>query len=150
MDMPKGFYQIPLDEKSKQITAFATPSGLYQFNVLPFGLTNNSPAAFNRVMHQVLHDIKGVEDFMDDIFIHSDTFDKHLKTLQMVLHRMEQYNMTVKPSKCEFFQEEVQFLGHTVGKGCCGCQNSKIDKIKNAIQRTTKKQVRSFLGLAGY
>ncbi|KAK4325292.1 hypothetical protein Pmani_004105 [Petrolisthes manimaculis] len=58
--------------------------------------------------------------------------------------------MTVKPSKCELFQQEVQFLGHTVGGGRCGCQNAKIQKIKDASRPTTKKQVRSFLGLAGY
>ncbi|XP_076028738.1 uncharacterized protein LOC143017759 [Oratosquilla oratoria] len=149
MDLAKGFFQIPLEERSKQVTAVATPNGLYQFKVLPFGLTN-SPAVFNRAMRQVLHGIHGVEAFVDDILIHSSTFEEHLEILEKVLMRLSSVNMTVKQSKCELFQQEVQFLRHTLGKGRCGCQDSKIIKIKNASRPTTKKQVRSFLGLVGY
>ncbi|XP_076047435.1 uncharacterized protein LOC143028970 [Oratosquilla oratoria] len=149
MDLAKGFFQIPLEERSKQVTAVAIPNGLYQFKVLPFGLTN-SPAVFNRAMRQVLRGIHGVEAFVDNILIHSSTFEEHLEILEKVLKRLSSVNMTVKPSKCELFQQEVQFLGHTLGEGRCGCQDSKIMKIKNASRPTTKKQVRSFLGLVGY
>lgn len=69
MDLAKGFFQIPLEEQSCFITAIATPNGLYHFKRLPFGLTN-SPTVFNKVMCKVLHGVKGVEVFMDDLPIH--------------------------------------------------------------------------------
>ncbi|XP_076057222.1 uncharacterized protein LOC143034759 [Oratosquilla oratoria] len=81
MDLEKGFFQIPLGERSKQVTAVATPNGLYQFKVLTFGLTN-SPAVFNRAMRQVLHGIHRVEAFVNDILIHSFTFEEHLEILE--------------------------------------------------------------------
>ncbi|XP_076031045.1 uncharacterized protein LOC143019237 [Oratosquilla oratoria] len=134
MDLAKGFFQIPLEERSKQVTAVATPNGLYQFKVLPFGLTN-SPAVFNRAMRKVLHGIHGVEAFVDDILIHSSTFEEHLEILEKVLKRLSSVNMTVKPSKCELCQQEVQFLGHTLGEGRCGCQDKLLNK--NAPNKLT-------------
>jgi len=149
LDLTKGFFQIPLHPESREVTAFTSPAGLYQFRVLPFGLSN-SPAVFNRVMRQVLQGVKGVEAFIDDILVHSSTFEEHLKILEEVFQRLQCANMTVKPSKCEIGFKEVQYLGHTLGEGRCSCQNDKIKKIKDAPRPTTKKQVRSFLGLTGY
>lgn len=149
LDLTKGFFQIPLDPASRKVTAFGTPDGLYQYTVLPFGLTN-SPAVFNRMMRQVLQDIPGVEVFVDDVLVHSQSFKEHMSTLEKVLSRLQGYNLTVKPSKCEVGQKWVQYLGHVVGDGNCGCQGDKISKIRDAPRPTTKKQVRSFLGLAGY
>ncbi|XP_069975057.1 uncharacterized protein [Penaeus vannamei] len=149
LDLTKGFFQIPLHPESREVTAFTSPAGLYQFRVLPFGLSN-SPAVFNRVMRQVLQGVKGVEAFIDDILVHSSTFEEHLKILEEVFQRLRCANMTVKPSKCEIGFKEVQYLGHTLGEGRCSCQNDKIKKIKDAPRPTTKKQVRSFLGLTGY
>jgi len=149
LDLTKGFFQIPLHPESREITAFTSPAGLYQFRVLPFGLSN-SPAVFNRVMRQVLQGIRGVEAFIDDILVHSSTFEEHLEVLEEVFQRLKNANMTVKPSKCEIGFKEVQYLGHTLGKGRCSCQNDKIKKIKDAPRCATKKQVRSFLGLTGY
>ncbi|XP_069995401.1 uncharacterized protein [Penaeus vannamei] len=149
LDLTKGFFQIPLHPESREVTAFTSPAGLYQFRVLPFGLSN-SPAVFNRVMRQVLQGVKGVEAFTDDILVHFSTFEEHLKILEEVFQRLRCANMTVKPSKCEIGFKEVQYLGHTLGEGRCSCQNDKIKKIKDAPRPTTKKQVRSFLGLTGY
>lgn len=148
-DLTKGFFQIPLDPASRKITAFGTPDGLYQYTVLPFGLTN-SPAVFNRMMRNVLQDIPGVEIFVDDVLVHSSTFSKHLHLLDKVLSKLRKFNLTVKPSKCEVGQSQVQYLGHVIGDGFCGCQDDKITKIRDAPRPTTKKQVRAFLGLVGY
>ncbi|XP_042865110.1 uncharacterized protein LOC122248852 [Penaeus japonicus] len=149
LDLAKGFFQIPLHPGSRELTAFASPAGLYQFRVLPFGLTN-SPAVFNRVMREVLQGVRGVEAFVDDILVHSSTFEEHLEILEEVFQRLRGTNMTIKPSKCEIGHKEIQYLGHTLGEGRCSCQNDKIQKIKEAPRPTTKKQVRSFLGLTGY
>ena len=149
LDLAKGFFQIPLHPECRQYTAFATPRGLYQYKVLPFGLTN-SPAVFNRAMRQVLHGIEGVEMFVDDVLIHSATLEEHLRLLEVVFSRLHSFNMTVKPSKCKIAVTEVEFLGHIVGNNYCRCQDDKIRKIKEAPRPVTKKQVRAFLGLTNY
>ncbi|XP_070000911.1 uncharacterized protein [Penaeus vannamei] len=97
LDLTKVFFQIPLHPESREVTAFTSPAGLYQFRVLPFGLSN-SPAVFNRVMRQVLQGVKGVEAFIDDILVHSSTFEEHLKILEEVFQRLRCANMTVKPN----------------------------------------------------
>ena len=149
LDLTKGFFQIPLDAESRKLTAFATPEGLFQYTVLPFGL-NNSPAVFNRMMRQVLRGIPQVEVFMDDVLIHTASFAEHLQILDQVFARLEEYHLTVKPSKCELARSRVDYLGHSVGEGGCSCQGAKVRQIRDAPRPTTKKQVRSFLGLAGY
>lgn len=149
MDLLKGFFQIPLHPESRKITAFKTPIGLYQYRVLPFGLST-SPSVFNRAMRRVLGDIPGVEIFMDDILIHTRTMEEHYELLQCVLQRLKKHDMTVKPSKCEVAFTKTDFLGHTIGGGKCECQQEKIEKIRNAPRPTSLKQVRSFVGLVGY
>ena len=149
LDLTKGFFQIPLDPSSRAYTAFATPLGLKQYRVVPFGLTT-SPAVFNRVMREVLNGIQGVEVFVDDILIHSSTWQTHLETISLVLSKLRGRGLTVKPSKCEFGQCSVAFLGHVIGNGSKTCQEDKVVKIRNAQPPTTKKQVRAFLGLCGY
>ncbi|XP_063847238.1 uncharacterized protein LOC135092552 [Scylla paramamosain] len=149
LDLTKGFFQIPLDPESRKITAFANPSGLYQYRVLPFGLAN-SPVVFNRRIRQVLGDLNGVEVFVDDVLIHSTYLEDHVRLLRMVLDKLRDANMTVKPSKCELAKADVEFLGHKVSQGQCLCLEDKVQKIKEAPVPHTKRQVRSFLGLAGY
>ena len=149
IDLTKGFFQVPLTEESKKVTAFCTPEGLYQYKSLPFGMTN-SPAAFNKVMRQVMRGVHGVEMFVDDVLIHSPSFRQHLETLEIVLERLQHYGLTIKPSKCMIGHEHVPFLGHVVGGGSHACQEDKIAKVRDAPRPRTKKEVKSFLGLAGY
>lgn len=149
LDLTKGFFQIPLDPSSRAYTAFATPLGLKQYRVVPFGLTT-SPAVFNRVMRDVLGEIPDVEIFVDDILIHSPSWEAHLEAISLVLGKLRKRNLTVKPSKCEFGQDSVEFLGHVVGNGIKKCQSDKVAKVKNARPPTSKRQVRAFLGLCGY
>ncbi|XP_037804900.1 uncharacterized protein LOC119599235 [Penaeus monodon] len=140
---------IEPSKKSRKITAFKTPCGLYQYKVLPFGLTN-SPSVFNRCMRQVLGDISGVEIFMDDLLIHTSTLAEHQKLLDVVFSKLSLHRMTLKPSKCEIAFTRTHFLGHTVGDGKCECQQEKIQKIRMAPRPVNQHQLRSFLGLVGY
>ena len=86
LDFLRGYYQIPLSAKSKEFSAFVTPNGLYQYNVLPFGLTN-APVVFQRYINHVLRDLKGTEVYIDDIIIVADTWEEHLNRLEMVFKR---------------------------------------------------------------
>ena len=149
MDLAKGFYQLPLDEESKPYTAVATPLGLKQFTVVPFGLSI-SPAVFNRTIRRILHGIAHVEIFVDDLLIHTQSWEEHLRVVQQVLLRFKSYGISVKPSKCELGARSVEFLGHYIGHGIQKPQPRTVEKIENFTFPETKKGMQSFLGLCNY
>lgn len=150
IDLTKGYWQIPLDEDAKQKSAFVTPMGHYQFTVIPFGMVN-APATFVRLMHKVrdgLHSF--VQCFIDDIGIYSETWDDHLQHLRVVFQRLRDAKLSAKPSKCCFGFDQLEFLGHVVGKGIVSPKQSKVQAIQKFPVPTTKKHVRSFLGTIGF
>ncbi|PIK62247.1 putative retrovirus-related Pol polyprotein from transposon [Apostichopus japonicus] len=149
LDLSKGYWQVAVEENCKHLIAFATPSGLFQFNVMPFGLVN-APATFNRMMRILLKGLRHVDCYLDDILIHTPTWEQHLNVLSAVFKRLREANLTAKLSKCCIAKQRVEFLGHVVGKGKLEPQLDKVEKIKAAPRPQTKKQLRSFLGLTGY
>ncbi|XP_072015789.1 uncharacterized protein [Amphiura filiformis] len=149
IDLCKEYWQIPMDEASKKYTTFITHNGLYTFNSMPFGLVN-AGATFSRVMRTLLSGLKKVDNYIDDILIHTVTWEEHLERLTQVFKRLKQANLTAKPSKCFVACREVEFLGHVVGGGKVRPKPDKIEAISQAKQPETKTQLRSFLGLAGY
>ncbi len=100
MDLLKGFYQVPMEDSSKQFTAFTCLQGKFQFKVMPFGLTN-APSTFQLLMQSVL---RGLEPFclpyIDDIVIFSTSFNDHLDHILAVLARLSQAGLTVKQETC--------------------------------------------------
>ena len=150
LDLCKGYWQVPLTERSMQYTAFATPTGLYQFKYLPFGL-HGAPATFQRMMDHLL---RGKEEYaaayMDDLVIFSNDWESHRIHLRDVLETLKQANLTVKPSKCRFGQTHVSYLGHIVGSGQVKPQKTKIEAIETWEKPKTKTDVKSFLGTTGY
>ena len=149
LDLTKGYWQIPLTENAKPRTAFITPNGLFQFKTMPFGLIN-APATFSRVMRTLLRDLDGVHNFIDDILVHTVSWEKHLEVLKELLSRLRTANMKAKPSKCSLAQESLDFLGHRVGGGKLQPMTNKIQAVQEAPRPKTKRQLRSFLGLASY
>lgn len=151
LDLIKGYYQIELDEESKQCTSFSTTQNQYQFKRLPFGL-KNAGIAFQKYMQQILSSVSSnkVIIYIDDILILSSTFGEHLDLVQKVLRTLAKYNIKVKISKCQFFKENVQFLGHNISNE--GIQKSEeyIEKIKDFPKPTTITQLRQFLGLINF
>ena len=115
LDLWAGFWQIPLNSKSIEKTAFITDSGLYEFNVMPFGLCN-APATFQRFMDATLAGLKWktLVVYMDDIIIFSSTFEEHINDVEDVFKRLEKANVTLNQNKCEFFQEKIHYLGHVI------------------------------------
>ena len=87
-DLVKGYWYVSLTEQAEEISAFVTPDGLYQYKVMPFSM-KNSQATFQRQMNMSLKDIEGVEVYVDDIAIFSDTWEEHLKRLEQVLFRFK-------------------------------------------------------------
>jgi hypothetical protein len=149
LDLTKGYWQIPMQNDSKKLTAFVTPWGLFQFNYLPFGLCT-APASFARLMRVVLKDLKNVVSFFDDICIYSETWEEHLMAIKAVFNRLKDAGLTVRPAKLELGFEKINFLGHVVGRGLLTPEKIKVNKILNVAIPTTKKEVRSLVGLIGY
>ena len=115
LDLQSGYWQVGLEEKSKEVTAFTTSKGHWEFNVLPFGLTN-APATFQRLLDLVLTGLHWSEFlvYLDDIIIFGRTFDERLSRLRTVLERLNQAGVTLKPSKCQWARNEVKYLGHLI------------------------------------
>ena len=140
-----------MEEESKAKTAFVTHSGLYQFKVMPFGLTNG-PATFERLMERVLRGLQWEECliFLDDVVVFGRDFRETVERLEHVLSRLKEAGLTLKPSKCIFFQREVAYLGHIVGMHGVKCDPAKIVAVREWPVPRTLTQVRAFLGLASY
>lgn len=150
LDLTRGYWQVPLTPQAKEKTAFATPDGLYQYRVLPFGV-HGAPATFQRLMDRVLRPHRQyAAAYLDDIVVHSTTWEEHIPRLEAVLNALRQAGLTANPRKCHLGLEEAKYLGHEVGRGCIRPLASKVESIATWPQPSTKKQVRIFLGLVGY
>jgi hypothetical protein len=112
----------------------------------------NAPAAFMDLMNRVfnLYLDQFVVVFVDDILIYSKTMKDHDNHLRIVLQTLRDNMLYAKFEKCEFWQEEVKFLGHVVSKDGVSVDSSKVEAVMNWKQPTTATEIRSFLGLAGY
>ena len=151
LDVQSGYWNIAISEEDKEKTAFATGSGLYEFNVLPFGLTN-APATFSRLMEKVFKGMHWEEVliFFDDILIFRKTWDEHQERLHKTLKRLADAGLKLKPSKCRIAQAEIQYLGHMISGQGIKPDPEKIRAVQGITTPKTVKQVRSFLGLASY
>ena len=129
LDMSKGYYQIEMAEEDIQKTGFVTPDGCYVFLRLPFGLVN-SAATYNRMMRKLLDGLECVDAYIDDICIHTETWEKHMEVLQQVLEKIKQANLTIRPTKCKVGYSKVDFLGHHIGEGNILLHHGYVEKIK--------------------
>ena len=149
LDLSKGYWQIPLSHDAKEKTAVRSPSGLSQFRVMPFGLVN-APATFSRVMRVLLRGMPHVHNYLDDVLVHTSTWEEHLQVLHEVFARLRSAGLTARPSKCQIGCRQVEFLGHIVQEAKLKPQQDKVEKILTAPRPETKKEMRSFIGLASY
>ena len=151
LDLLSGYWQVDIAESDRDKTAFATREGLFHFNVMPFGLCN-APATFQRLMDMVLAgllwDVCLV--YLDDVIIMGRDFQSHLNNIGMVLERLREAGLKVKPAKCVFFKKEVSFLGHVVSNKGISTDPSKAGKIAHWPTPSTLSQLQQFLGLASY
>ena len=151
IDLRSGYHQLRIQEEDVPKTAFRTRYGHYEFLVMPFGLTN-APAAFMDLMNRVCKPYldKFVIVFIDDILIYSPSKEEHEQHLKLVLELLGREKLYAKFSKCEFWLQEVQFLGHIISKDGIHVDPAKIEAVKNWEAPKTPTEIRSFLGLAGY
>ena len=151
LDLSSGYWQVKMDPKDIEKTAFATPFGLYQFKVMPFGLAN-APATFERLMERVLAGLhwETCLIYIDDIIVFSKTFDEHVDRLTQVLQRLRAANLKLASHKCKLFRSRVEFLGHVVSDRGVETDPKKIEAISAWPEPKTVKEVRSFIGLSSY
>ena len=150
LDLARGYWQVPMADEDRSKTAFTTHMGLFQFRVMPFGLSG-APATFQRMMDSL---VCGLESFaaayLDDLVIHSQSWVDHLQHIRHVLQRLREAGLTAKPAKCQFGMNRCVYLGHRVGGGLVQPEVGKLQAVQSFPVPTTKRQVRAFLGLVGY
>ena len=151
LDLSSGYWQVKMDPKDTEKTTFATPFGLYQFKVMPFGLAN-APATFERLMERVLAGLhwETCLIYIDDIIAFSKTFDEHVDRLTQVLQILRAANLKLASHKCKLFRSRVEFLGHVVSDRGVETDPKKIEAISGWPEPKTVKEVRSFIGLSSY
>ncbi|XP_046484824.1 uncharacterized protein [Neodiprion pinetum] len=150
-DLASGFHQIAMHPDDKHKTAFTTPHGHYEFNRMPFGL-KNAPATFQRLMDLVLRGLQGIDLFvyLDDIVIYARSLEEHATKFIKLAERLRKANLTLQSDKCEFLRTEVKYLGHIISADGVKPDPKKIEAVKKFPVPKTTKNVKEFLGLAGY
>jgi hypothetical protein len=151
MDLVTGYWQVPLRESNKEKTAFSTLDGLFEFNVLPMGLSN-APGTFQRNMERLLQGLVWTccLVYIDNIIIFLRTFNEHLRDLAHVFNQLHQGRMCIKAAKCTFFSKELPFLGHLLTRDGIKPDPAKIAVVKDIVVPRTATEVQGFLGLANY
>ena len=148
-DLLKGFWQIPLTDRAKEISAFVTPDGLYQYKVMPLGM-KNSPATFQRMVNSLIFNLAGCKAYIDDAIIFSEEWERHLQTIRNFFDRLSEATLTINLAKSEFCHANLTFLGHTVGQGQVKPVEAKVEAISDFPVPSGKRQLMRFLGMAGY
>jgi len=151
LDLTAGYHQIRLKEGEEFKTAFQTHSGHYEFRVMAFGLTG-APATFLHAMNTTLRSLlrKCVLVFFDDILIFSRSYEEHVEHVRLVLQLLQRDHWQVKMSKCHFAQRQLRYLGHVISEAGVATDPDKINAVIQWPVPQTIKELRSFLGLAGY
>ena len=148
LDLMDGYYQLSLAKESRQVTAFATSTGLYQYTVLPMGLSS-APALFNRMVAKKLKDINCHHDF-DDVLVGSPDLPTHVKDSQELFDRARREDLKFKLGKCRFGRSEVKFLGDFISHEGIRADPEKTEQIRKFKIPLTKVATQRFIGIINY
>ncbi|UYV74293.1 hypothetical protein LAZ67_11002900, partial [Cordylochernes scorpioides] len=151
VDLRSGYWQIEVDEKDREKTAFITPDGLYEFQVMPFGLCN-APATFERMIDSVLGSLKWnmCLCYLDDIVVYAPTFEEHLRRLQLVLSCIQKAGLSLNHKKCLFGSRRIKILGHLVDANGIHPDPDKVEAVSKFPRPRNISELKSFLGLCSY
>lgn len=152
LDMATGFHQIKLDSESVHRTGFVTPEGHWEYIKMPYGLAN-SPVVYQRIISNTLRsyiDAGRACVYIDDVLLPSDTIEEGLQTLREVLGTLTKAGFSINLKKCKFLTTEVEYLGRTISNGQVRPSKYKVEALVAARVPSSVKEVRQFLGLAGY
>ena len=152
LDLKSGFWQIRMDEVSKQYTAFTVGNlGFFECDRRPFGLCN-ALATFQWLMQNCMGELNFIYCliYLDDLIIFSRTPEEHLHCLRVVLDHLREYNLKLKPLKCSLFKEEINYLAHKVSKAGVHPSDINVKAIAEYALPQTYTEIRAFLGLVGH
>jgi hypothetical protein len=151
LNLQSGFWQIHMALEDMKKTTLITKTGLYDWTVMPFGL-KNATSTFTRTMSEVFKDLGGasLKVFVDDLNVHNETWDDHLRHLEAVLGKLRGVNLKLNPSKCSFDAKSIAFLGHVVSREGIQHDPGKVEEVLHFPTSKNVTGVRSFLGLTGY
>ena len=151
LDQRAAYWAIPLDEKSKEVTAFITEYGLHQWTRMPFGM-KTSPGAFQRIMEDILHGLTWRQAlvYLDDVILFTETLDQHLELLAELLERFRISGLKLNPTKCTVAVTSVRFLGHQLDEDGIKPSVEKVQAIRSWPVPGDVHELRQFLGFCGY
>lgn len=149
LDLLKGYWQVPLTARASDISAFVTPDSFLQYSVMAFGM-RNAPATFQRLINIVLAGVPKCNAYLDDLVVYSTDWSEHVSSLRTVFERLEKASLTLNLGKCEFGQATITYLGKEVGQGQVRPVEAKVTAIVEFPAPTTRRELRRFLGMAGY
>ena len=151
LDLKSGYWQVELDEQAKEKTAFSIGTGLWQFTVMPFGLSN-APATFKRLMEQVLAglSLNTALIYLDDVLVAGCSFAEHMANLRVALQHFRSASLKLNPKKCSLLQKQVRYLGHVVSEDGITTNPEKVEAVRAWPTPLSGKAVRSFVGLCSY
>ena len=152
LDLKLGFWQIKMEEASKQYTAFTVGNlGFLECDRMPYGLCN-VPATFQRLMQNFLGELNLIYCliYLDDLIMFSWTAEKHLHSLCIVFDRLREYNLKLKLSKCSLFKEQINYLAHQVSKQGVQPSDANLRAITECTLPQTYMEICTFLGLVGH
>jgi len=151
IDLFSGFHQIPMNEEDIPKTSFSTIYGNYQFKVMPFGLCN-APGTFQREMNRIFFPLIGrcLFVYIDDLIVFSNSYEEHLDDLFEVFKIIRENGLKLNLEKCNFFQNKVELLGHTISTDGIEPIQTKVKVVAEWLPPNTVNQLQSFLGSVGY
>ncbi|XP_026452816.1 uncharacterized protein LOC113353428, partial [Papaver somniferum] len=151
LDGFSGYNQIHIAPEDQKKTTFTCPFGTFAYRRMPFGLCN-APATFQRCMMSIFSDMidSFLEIFMDDFSVFGSSFDECLKHLALVISRCKEKNLVLNWEKCHFMVKSGIVLGHIISEKGIEVDKAKVDLIQHLPQPCSVKEIRSFLGHAGF
>ena len=149
IDLGNAYYQVELEEDSKEKTAFSTKTGQYCFNRMPFGIAA-APGTFQELMNKVLEGIENAIVYLDDILIFTKTREAHYERVDQILKQIGKAGLRINPKKCHMLKEEIKFLGHIINQNGIQTDPAKLEAIKTFERPKCIKNLRSFLGICNY
>lgn len=149
IDLFKAYYQIPIAEEDKKKTAVITPFGLYEFNVMSFGL-RNAPSTFQRFINEVFQGLDFLFPYLDDILIASESLEEHRNHLKLVFDRLNKYGLRINISKSVFGEGQLEFLGHQITPEGSKPLTEKVKAVLEYELPQTVNELRTFLGMINF
>ncbi|KAK3547304.1 hypothetical protein QTP86_018825 [Hemibagrus guttatus] len=151
LDLRSAYNLIRIREGDEWKTAFITPTGHYEYLVMPYGLAN-APSVFQDFIHEVLREFlhRFVLVYIDDILIYSRNLAEHCQHVAKVLERLRKFQLFLKAEKCSFHQTSVQFLGYKIDSSGIKMDKGKVTTVRDWPAPTTVKELQRFLGFANF